>query len=79
MAVGAGVRDILRLVLWQGVRMILAGAGIGIVAALAAGCVLQHLVEGMRAAYGASFAVMIPLLILAALLASLFQLACSTL
>lgn len=70
MAVGASVRDVMRLVLWQSLRMILAGVGIGAVGALAAGRVLQHLVQGMQAANGASFAIMIPLLMVTALLAS---------
>ncbi|HEX4227261.1 MAG TPA: FtsX-like permease family protein [Bryobacteraceae bacterium] len=43
-ALGASVGDILRLVLWQSLKMILVGIGIGIVAALGAARVLQHLV-----------------------------------
>ena len=70
MAVGASVRDIMQLVLWQGLKMTLAGAGLGIVGAVAAGRALQHLVQGMQAANGETFAIMIPLLMLAALLAS---------
>ncbi len=70
MAVGASVRDIMRLVLWQSLKMILAGVGLGIVAAVAAGRALQHLVQGMQAANGATFAIMIPLLMSAAFLAS---------
>ena len=70
MAVGASVRDIMRLVLWQGLKMTIAGVSVGIVAALAAGQALQHLVEGMQPVNGATFAIMIPLLILPALLAS---------
>ena len=70
MALGASVRDVMRLVLWQSLRMILAGVGIGVVAALAAGRMLQHLVQGMQAANEMSFAIMIPLLVFAALLAS---------
>ncbi len=70
MAVGANVRDIMQLVLWQSLKMILAGMGIGIIVALAAGRVLQHLVQGMQAVHGESFAIMIPLLMFAALLAS---------
>jgi predicted permease len=70
MAVGASVRDIMRLVLWQSLKMILAGMGIGIVAGVAAGRMLQHLVQGMQPVTGVTFAIMIPLLMLAALLAS---------
>ncbi len=69
MAVGASVRDIMRLVLWQGLKMTIAGVSVGIVAALAAGKALQHLVEGMQPVDGAAFAIMIPLLTFAALLA----------
>ena len=69
-AVGASVRDIMRLVLWQGLKLIVAGVGVGIVAALAAGEALRHLVEGMQPVNGATFAIMIPLLTLAAFLAS---------
>ncbi|HXU20964.1 MAG TPA: ABC transporter permease [Verrucomicrobiae bacterium] len=70
MAVGANVRDIMRLVLWQGFKMTIAGVSIGMVAALGAAQALQHLVEGMQPVNGATFAIMIPLLMLAALLAS---------
>ncbi len=70
MAVGASVGEIMRLVLWQSLKMTLAGVGLGMVAAVAAGRALQHLVQGMQAANGAEFAIMIPLLIFAAFLAS---------
>lgn len=70
MALGASVRDIMRLVLWQSLKMILAGVGIGIVAGVAAGQMLQHMVEGMQPVTAATYAIMIPLLMSAALLAS---------
>ncbi|MGA8027211.1 MAG: ABC transporter permease [Bryobacteraceae bacterium] len=70
MAVGASVRDIIRQVLWQTLKMILAGVGLGILAAVAAGRALQHLVQGMQALDAATFAIMISLLTLAAFLAS---------
>lgn len=70
MAVGANLGDIMRLVLWQGLKMTIAGVSLGILAALAAGRALQHLVEGMQPVYGATFAIAIPLLMLVALLAS---------
>lgn len=70
MALGASVGDILRLVLWQSLKMILVGVGIGIATAVEAGRVLQHLVEGMQPITGATFAIMVPLLMAAALLAS---------
>jgi predicted permease len=70
MAVGASVRNIMRMVLWQSFRMILMGVGIGIVAGVAAGRMLHHLVEGMQPVTAATYAIMIPLLMLAALFAS---------
>ncbi len=70
MALGANVRDILRLVLWQGLKMTIAGVGVGIVFAFAAGEALQHLVEGMQPLDGETFVIMVPLLACAALFAS---------
>ncbi len=70
MALGANVHDILRLVLWQGLKMTIAGVSVGIAGALAAGQALQHLVQGMQPLNGATFAIVIPLLLFAALLAS---------
>jgi ABC-type lipoprotein release transport system permease subunit len=68
-AVGASVRDIVRLVLWHGLRMTVTGLSVGILAAVAAGQALQHVIEGMQPVNGATFAFMIALLTLAALLA----------
>jgi predicted permease len=70
MALGATVRDVLWLVLRQCLQMVLVGVGVGIFAALAAGRVLQRLVEGMQPVHVATFAIMIPLLLAAALAAS---------
>ena len=70
MALGANVHDILRLVLGQGLKMTIAGVSIGIVSAIAAGQALQHLVQGIQPVNGATFAVVIPLVLLAAFLAS---------
>jgi len=70
MTVGATARDVMRLVLGQSLVMIFAGAGVGILAALAAGRILNRLVEGMRPAEVSTFAITIPVLILAALFAS---------
>jgi ABC-type antimicrobial peptide transport system permease subunit len=69
-AVGASVHEIMRMVLAQSFKMILAGVGLGIVAAVAAARVLHHLVQGMQSVNGATFAIMISLLISAAFLAS---------
>jgi predicted permease len=70
MTLGASPRDVLWLVIRQSLAMIFAGVGAGIVAALAAGRLLQRLVDGMRPADLSTFAIMIPVLLAAALLAS---------
>jgi ABC-type antimicrobial peptide transport system permease subunit len=70
MTLGASPRDVLWLVLRQSLAMIFAGVGAGIVAALAAGRLLQRLVDGMRPTDLSTFAIMIPVLLAAALLAS---------
>src|SRR5438552_16318813 len=46
MALGASARDVRRLVLGQSLGMIFAGVGVGIAAALAAGRLVEHRVEG---------------------------------
>jgi predicted permease len=70
MALGATAPDVMRLVLGQSLRMIFLGIGIGTVAALAAARVLQKLVEGMQPTEVSAFALVIPLLVIAALAAS---------
>jgi putative ABC transport system permease protein len=70
MALGASARDVMWLVLRQSLTMIGVGVAAGTLAALAAGRVLQRLVDGMRPTNLSTFAVTIPLLIAAALLAS---------
>jgi predicted permease len=70
MALGASARDVMGLVLRQSLGMIFAGVGVGIFAALAAGRLLVHLVEGMRPTEPSTFAIMIPILVAAALFAS---------
>lgn len=71
MAIGASPSDVLRLVLQQSLGMTFLGVGIGTVAAVAAGRILESLVEGMQPTVLSTFMVMIPLLVLAAMLASL--------
>ena len=71
MALGASARDVMRLVLGQSFGMIVVGIGVGILGALAAGRLLQHLVDGMRPTDLSTFAIMIPILLAAALFASL--------
>jgi len=70
MAVGATERDILGLVMRQSVWLVAAGLVAGVPVALAAGWALQRFVAGMQPAYVATFAVMIPLLLISAFLAS---------
>ena len=70
MAFGASARDVMRLVLGQSLGMIFAGVGVGLLGAMAASSVLAHLVDGMRPAEPLAFAIMIPVLIAAALMAS---------
>jgi ABC-type antimicrobial peptide transport system permease subunit len=69
MALGATVRDVMGLVLRQCVQMVTAGLGVGILAALAAGRVLQRLVQGMQPLHAATFALMIAILVGVALAA----------
>ena len=70
MALGATAGNVMWLVMRQSIVMILAGVGFGTIAALAAGRSLEHSVEGMHQIEPVSFAVMIPVLVAAALLAS---------
>jgi ABC-type antimicrobial peptide transport system permease subunit len=70
MAVGASQRHVMWLVLRQSLKMITVGVGLGMIAAVAAGRLLRHLVKGMRPLNVAAYAMMISLLVLAALVAS---------
>lgn len=70
MALGATVRDVVGMVLRQSFQMVFLGLGAGILAALAAGRILMRLVEGIKPTHLATFAIMIPLLLSAALVAS---------
>lgn len=70
MALGARPADVMWLVLRQSLAMIGGGVGVGIVVSLAAGRLLQHLVEGMRPTDPLTLAITVPLLVVAALLAS---------
>ena len=70
MAVGASIGDIIKLVLWQGMKMTGAGIALGVAGALVAGRELQHLVPGMRPLNVVTFGTVIAVLSLAALLAS---------
>jgi predicted permease len=70
MALGATARDVIRLVLRQSLGMILGGVAVGILASMAAGRVLMHTVDGMQSNEPTTFIITIPVLIVAALLAS---------
>lgn len=70
MALGADAGDIMRLVLGQSLGMVLIGVGTGVIAALAAGRLLLHVVDGMRPTEPLTLMAMIVVLFVAALLAS---------
>jgi len=70
MALGASASEVIWLVLRQSLGMIFIGVGVGIAAALATGRLLGRLVEGMQPPEPSTFAIMIPVLVVAALFAS---------
>jgi predicted permease len=70
MALGAGAGKVIWLVLRQSLAMILLGVAAGAAAAWGAGRVLERLVEGMQPTGPLTFAVTLPVLVLAALVAS---------
>jgi predicted permease len=69
-ALGASARSVLWLVLRQSLGMVVIGVGVGMFAALAAGRLLRHSVEGMRPAEPLTFSIMISVLVIAAFFAS---------
>jgi ABC-type antimicrobial peptide transport system permease subunit len=70
MALGATAGDVVRLVLRDSLAMIFIGVTLGTFAALAAGRLLVHLVDGMRPAELSTLVAMISVLVFAALFAS---------
>ena len=70
MALGANAREVIRLVLRQSLGMIFGGVAVGILAALAAGRLLMHTVDGMQSTELSTLIITIPVLVLAAMLAS---------
>jgi predicted permease len=70
MALGASARDVMWLVLRQSLAMIFAGVTVGILASLGVGRLVHGLLEGMRPMDLPIFAIIVPVLIAAALLAS---------
>jgi putative ABC transport system permease protein len=69
MALGASDRDVMRLVLRQSLRMIFAGVGVGLATALAVVRLLERLIAGVRFTEPLTFAAMICVLMVAALIA----------
>jgi predicted permease len=70
MALGATAGNVILLVLRQSMAMIFVGVGVGIAGALAAGRLLERFVAGVKSLEPLTFAMMVFVLILAALLAS---------
>jgi ABC-type antimicrobial peptide transport system permease subunit len=68
-ALGAHSSDIVRLVLRESLAIILGGIGIGLLASIGTGRVLQRFVPGAQTAQGLTLAVVLPALILVALFA----------
>jgi len=68
-ALGADSSAIIRLVLRESLTMILAGIGIGLLASIGTGRVLQRLVPGAQTSQGLILAIVLPALILVALFA----------
>ncbi len=68
-ALGARSSDIVRLVLRESLAIILAGIGIGLLASLASGRVLQGLVPEAQTARGLILAIVLPAVVLVALFA----------
>ena len=71
MALGANARDLMRLVLGQGVRVALAGVAVGLLASFAATRLLTGMLFGVSPLDPLTFAVVAAVLVAAALLASI--------
>jgi putative ABC transport system permease protein len=69
MALGAGVRDVLLLVIGQGIKLVVAGIVLGLTGAFAASRVLQSLLLGASPTDPATFVGITALLLITALLA----------
>ena len=69
-ALGAQGRDVLRLILAQGLRPVAIGSAVGLITALALSRLLSSLVYGVTTTDPATFAIAVILLLFAALLAS---------
>jgi ABC-type antimicrobial peptide transport system permease subunit len=71
MALGASNNDVIRMVLADGLKPILAGVALGLVAALALGRVVSSLIFGVRATDPLTFAAVALLLLLVGILATI--------
>jgi len=69
LALGARSSDIISLVLRESLAIILIGIGIGLLASIGSGRILQRLVPGLQTAQGLILVVVLPALILVALFA----------
>jgi ABC-type antimicrobial peptide transport system permease subunit len=69
-ALAATGSDVVRLVLGQSFGMIVIGVAVGILGTLAAGRLLEHLVDGTQPTDPSTFAITIPILLAAAFFAS---------
>jgi predicted permease len=70
MALGASAADVIWLVLRQSLGMIVSGVVAGMLVAFAAGRVLERLVQGIGPTEPSTFAIVIPVLMIAAVIAS---------
>jgi predicted permease len=70
MALGASAADVIWLVLRQSLGMIVSGVAVGMMVAFAAGRVLERLVQGIGPIEPSTFAIVIPVLMTAAVIAS---------
>ncbi len=69
-ALGAAAGEVTKMVLRQSLGMIFIGVGVGILAAWGAGRLLVHTIDGMQPTEPSAFVITIPVLVVAALLAS---------
>jgi putative ABC transport system permease protein len=70
MALGAQSSDVLRMVIWRGIRLTLIGVAIGLAAALALTRVMKNLLFNVSATDPATFAIIVLLLVSVAFIAS---------
>jgi predicted permease len=70
MALGANAADVVWLVIRQSLGMIVSGVAVGMLVAFAAGRVLERLVQGIGPIEPLTFAIVIPVLMIAAVIAS---------